>query len=240
MTVCRQCGSANEAGTSACFKCGAPLIAAHMVGKIPCQVHTNREATTACASCGARLCDACAYNLNGIDYCESCAPEGAIASEHDEDYEVIPVLKTADAERASFFGRCLAGIVDLGIMAIGAGLVALLYMALSKWQWAFIVNPRLPGFYFYYATVLIVCLAYPAIGTAMDGRTVGKYFAGIIVLQPDGTILSLSQSVVRALAALLSALPFGLGFLWALWDENGETWHDKISRTYAFRYQDAT
>lgn len=239
MTVCRQCGSANEAGVSACFKCGAALIAAHMVGKIACQVHANREATTSCTSCGARLCDACAYNLNGIDYCEACAPEGAIASEHDEDYERIPVLQAAGAERASFFSRAFAAVVDLGVMAAMAALVGLLYFALSKWTWIFL-NPRLPGFYFYSFSVLLVCLAYPAIATAMDGRTLGKYAAGVIVLQADGTIVPLPSSVVRTLSAVLSALPLGLGFLWALWDENGETWHDKISGTYAFRYQDPT
>jgi len=31
---------------------------------------------------------------------------------------------------------------------------------------------------------------------------------------------------------LISAGTFFLGFFWALWDEDGMTWHDRISRTY--------
>jgi uncharacterized RDD family membrane protein YckC len=31
---------------------------------------------------------------------------------------------------------------------------------------------------------------------------------------------------------MLSAGTFFLGFLWAQWDEDELTWHDRISRTY--------
>ena len=36
-------------------------------------------------------------------------------------------------------------------------------------------------------------------------------------------------ALVRALSSLLSLLPFGLGFLWILFDSQRQTWHDKIS-----------
>jgi hypothetical protein len=35
----------------------------------------------------------------------------------------------------------------------------------------------------------------------------------------------------RELGKLLSGLVFGLGFAWALWDKDGQTWHDKIAGT---------
>jgi len=37
---------------------------------------------------------------------------------------------------------------------------------------------------------------------------------------------------LRAAGYLLSAGTLFLGFLWALWDEDGLTWHDRLSRTY--------
>jgi uncharacterized RDD family membrane protein YckC len=41
----------------------------------------------------------------------------------------------------------------------------------------------------------------------------------------------------RIAALLLSALPAGLGFLWALFDDDRMTWHDRISRTYQRSYR---
>jgi uncharacterized RDD family membrane protein YckC len=40
----------------------------------------------------------------------------------------------------------------------------------------------------------------------------------------------------RVLAALLSACPLGIGFLWAVLDEDRLTWHDRVSRMYQRSY----
>jgi uncharacterized RDD family membrane protein YckC len=40
----------------------------------------------------------------------------------------------------------------------------------------------------------------------------------------------------RILAVLLSACPFGLGFVWAALDEDRLAWHDRVSRTYQRSY----
>lgn len=41
----------------------------------------------------------------------------------------------------------------------------------------------------------------------------------------------------RVVALLLSALPLGLGLLWAVFDEDGLGWHDRISGTYQRSYK---
>ncbi|MBT9331747.1 RDD family protein [Paracidobacterium acidisoli] len=41
----------------------------------------------------------------------------------------------------------------------------------------------------------------------------------------------------RVAALLLSALPLGLGFLWAFFDEDHLGWHDRITRTYQRSYR---
>jgi uncharacterized RDD family membrane protein YckC len=41
---------------------------------------------------------------------------------------------------------------------------------------------------------------------------------------------------LRFLAAIVSWLPFGLGFWWQLWDRDGLTWHDRLSSTRLVHY----
>jgi uncharacterized RDD family membrane protein YckC len=41
----------------------------------------------------------------------------------------------------------------------------------------------------------------------------------------------------RIAALLLSALPLGLGFLWAVFDEDALGWHDRITQTYQRSYR---
>jgi len=38
--------------------------------------------------------------------------------------------------------------------------------------------------------------------------------------------------MLRAVGYLLSAGTCFLGFLWVFWDEDGLTWHDRMSNTY--------
>jgi hypothetical protein len=40
----------------------------------------------------------------------------------------------------------------------------------------------------------------------------------------------------RILAVLLSAVPFGLGFIWAALDEERLSWHDRVSGMYQRQY----
>lgn len=240
MTVCRQCGSANSPGTISCFKCGTALIAAHMVGKIPCVVHANREATTTCGACGNRLCDACAWDLEGISYCEDCAPEGAVPGKSPDAIELMPVIESKGAERASFWDRTYGLVVDLGIGMAMAALLALMVLGLAKWNVGWIRNPKSPLFITWAIGSLAMYLAYQVVSLAMEGRTVGRYLATVIILRRDGRIVPFGRALTRVFASLISALPLGLGYWWALWDPQGETWHDKISDTVAFRYEDTT
>ncbi len=48
----------------------------------------------------------------------------------------------------------------------------------------------------------------------------------------DGGTPTRAQRYARLAALLLSILPVGLGFAWAIFDDEHMTWHDRISRTY--------
>ena len=41
----------------------------------------------------------------------------------------------------------------------------------------------------------------------------------------------MGQYIGRYFAYILSAIPFGLGFLWIAWDSRKQGWHDKLSGT---------
>ena len=67
--------------------------------------------------------------------------------------------------------------------------------------------------------------------------TFGKRWLGIKVVDESGARLSLGRSTVRNVAKLLSFLPLGLGFIWALFRKDRRTWHDMIAKTYVIRLQ---
>jgi len=242
--VCPQCGTLNENVQDKCKRCNRDLHPAAMKGKIPCFVHANREATTSCGVCGNRLCPSCAVNANGIDYCESCAPADALRTEHDEDYEQIPVVNAARATKATFVTRAMAFVVDaLGIL-LAAGVIAIIFWLLRGGSLSFLGNfsdgsfEDPAGYYSFRIVLALAALAYIIVMTAMSGQTFGKQITGVIVLQEDGKIISLQTAILRTVSSVVSLLPFGLGYFWAIWDANHQTWHDKIAKTAVFNYEE--
>lgn len=63
------------------------------------------------------------------------------------------------------------------------------------------------------------------------GTTIGGIVFGLRGVRLDGGRMDLGVAVVRHLASYLSALAGFLGFLWAAWDPERQTWHDKIAGT---------
>ena len=92
--VCTQCGTQNENRSEACLRCKRPLHPAAMKGKIPllrsCQPRSHHLLR---ALRQPPVRGLCAVSVNGIDYCESCAPATALRQSYDEDYEKASRLK---------------------------------------------------------------------------------------------------------------------------------------------------
>jgi uncharacterized RDD family membrane protein YckC len=63
------------------------------------------------------------------------------------------------------------------------------------------------------------------------GRTLGMQSWGLRIETVDGGRPTLSKCSIRFLAAVVSWLPLGLGFLWQLVDRDGSSWHDRLSGT---------
>jgi uncharacterized RDD family membrane protein YckC len=69
------------------------------------------------------------------------------------------------------------------------------------------------------------------------GLTPGKKLLGLQVLnQQTGDIPGFGKMFLREIVGrFLSGLVFGLGYLWALFDKNGQAWHDKLAGTVVVR-----
>jgi uncharacterized RDD family membrane protein YckC len=83
-----------------------------------------------------------------------------------------------------------------------------------------------------FSTFAFVYVQYFCLFTIFGGTTPGMMIRGLHVASYSGEAPTPRQLFWRATGYLISAGTFFLGFFWALWDEDGMTWHDRISRTY--------
>jgi uncharacterized RDD family membrane protein YckC len=84
----------------------------------------------------------------------------------------------------------------------------------------------------YAATLAIVYVQYFALFTVFGGTTPGMIFRGLQVASFSGAPPTPRQMLLRSLGYIVSAGAFLMGFIWAWWDEDALTWHDRISHTY--------
>jgi len=68
--------------------------------------------------------------------------------------------------------------------------------------------------------------------TRRDGQTPGKSAVNIRVIKTDGTPISDTDAIVRVFGYYVSSIALGIGFLWAIFDANNQTWQDKMANTY--------
>ncbi|HKW33328.1 MAG TPA: RDD family protein [Candidatus Acidoferrum sp.] len=128
---------------------------------------------------------------------------------------------------ASFDDRRLAGLIDLFCLAFAyGGFLGLFgslggHLTLSKLSAAVCV-----------ATFAVVYMQYFALFTIFGGTTPGMMMRGLQVISFSGEPPTPRQMILRSVGYMLSAGTFFLGFLWAMWDCDELTWHDRLSRTY--------
>lgn len=77
--------------------------------------------------------------------------------------------------------------------------------------------------------------AYLVLLTAAGGQTLGKMAFGLKVIAADEGPLTLSRSLIRTAALILSALPAGLGLLPALFTAGHRGLHDQLADTRVVR-----
>ncbi len=82
------------------------------------------------------------------------------------------------------------------------------------------------------ASFLIGAAYYWYFWTRQDGQSPGKKLMHIKVIKTDGTALTDADALIRYVGYYINSAAFLLGWIWALFDENNQGWHDKIAQTY--------
>jgi len=151
------------------------------------------------------------------------APEAMIAPE--EPVTLPPVSGRIDR----IAGRRLAAVgIDLALLfAIDLAIVyfTLRIAGLTMSEWA--VVPPVPLLMF----LVLLKLSYFSAFTAVGGQTIGKMAVGIRVIADGRDSLQGSTAIHRTLAAVLSVVTLGLGFVPALVGSDRRALHDRLTRT---------
>lgn len=73
-----------------------------------------------------------------------------------------------------------------------------------------------------------VLVVWQLLGLGRLGQTYGKHLAGVrVVRSRDGGPIDGGTAVARSILQTLGLYVLGLGWLWAIWDDRNQGWHDK-------------
>lgn len=127
---------------------------------------------------------------------------------------VLPVISAVTLPRAGFWIRVAASLLDAILVAIVFALIE------GMFGW-FRMGGSFP----------LWLAAYHIAMWATKGTTIGGIICGLKVVRMDDRPLDWGVAVVRALGAFLSLAVVGLGFIWVAFDDEKQSWHDKIAGT---------
>jgi uncharacterized RDD family membrane protein YckC len=144
------------------------------------------------------------------------------------------------AEPAALWRRIGAWLTDLVfISALVLGLLTVATMVIAPRHLTPLQQLQtiaLPGV----ALAGILAFVYTSIFSFLwDGRTPGRRVMGIHLVDTTGHAPAPLRALARAMLSLVSFALFLAGFWLALFDRHGQTLHDKLTRTFVVKLQDA-
>jgi uncharacterized RDD family membrane protein YckC len=126
------------------------------------------------------------------------------------------VISAATLPRVGFWIRVAAALLDLVLLGIALGMTEGLFRVFN-------FHPG-GAFPFWVA-------AYSVIMWATKGTTIGGIICGLKVVRLDDRPVDWGVAIVRGLSAFLSLAVAGIGFIWVAFDDEKQSWHDKIAGT---------
>jgi len=91
------------------------------------------------------------------------------------------------------------------------------------------------GYALYVAFIYALIPLYYVAFWVYSGQTLGMKTWNIRVVDLDGCAIGWRRAALRMAWALLSLAVGGLGFVYALFDKQGRTWHDILSKSQLLR-----
>jgi uncharacterized RDD family membrane protein YckC len=139
--------------------------------------------------------------------------------------------------KASFFSRFIAWLVDMFAMAVIAILLTVLLAGLfsiTSGSDSFLLSAAAGTLAFIVGfAILILQFLYFGYYWNKNGQSIGMKLTGIKVVHQDGTLISYVRAALRGTFGYwISGLFFSLGYIWAAFDSEKEAWHDKIFDTW--------
>jgi uncharacterized RDD family membrane protein YckC len=146
------------------------------------------------------------------------APVPAVAS------AAPPVISAATLPRVGFWLRLGASFLDFILVAMVIGMLSSLFRGWFS-----------PG-----GSVPLWFAVYCVIMWATKGTTIGGVICGLKLVRLDDRPIDWGLALVRALGGFLSFAVAGLGFIWVSFDDERQSWHDKIAGTTIVRVPKGT
>jgi uncharacterized RDD family membrane protein YckC len=143
-----------------------------------------------------------------------------------------PLLEMLRMQVAPMEDRLMAGIVDAALVLLGFMLFVLVFSACTA-------HPPSGKPAMATAGVLLIAFfaLYQWLFFAYADGTPGMRYAKIALCTFDDENPTRKSMKTRVGIVMLSVLPLGMGFFWALLDDHRMTWHDRITRTYQRSYR---
>ncbi len=139
--------------------------------------------------------------------------EGVVAGAAESTLVPPPLTAVAAAAlpRAGFWIRVAASLIDAVLVGIVTSVTH--------------TGAALPAIFAAYCVVM----------WALKATTIGGIICGLKVVRLDDRKVDWIVAIVRGLAGFLSLAVAGLGFLWVAFDDQKQSWHDKIAGTTIVR-----
>ncbi len=143
-------------------------------------------------------------------------------------------------EKAGFFTRFIAWLVDGFMIGLLSWFVAFIFGALIG-----LTSGTGSGFldfiagtlaFLFIVVMLFFQFIYFGYFWSKDGQSLGMKLLNIKVVRQEDAPISFWRAGFRGTVGYwISGLVFGLGYIWAAFDANKETWHDKIFNTWVVK-----
>jgi uncharacterized RDD family membrane protein YckC len=130
------------------------------------------------------------------------------------------VISAATLPRVGFWLRFAASLLDAILVGMVCGFLS------NMWH-GFGVFP------FWFALYCVIMWA-------TKGTTIGGIICSLKLVRVDDRPIDWSVAIVRGLAGFLSLFVAGLGFIWVAFDDDKQSWHDKIAGTTIVRVPKGT
>jgi uncharacterized RDD family membrane protein YckC len=143
------------------------------------------------------------------------------------DYEEAESALELPLQVAPLGSRVLSGVTDAVLVLTAAALFSMIVLSVAK----FVPQGR---------TALMIAILLPAglwgiyhyLFLVFSGITPGMLMAQLELSSFEGCVPMRKTRASRAFAMMLCCVSLGMGFFWAMVDEDNLGWHDRMTRTY--------